>query len=290
MTHNKSFIDISNELEKKNIKNKYFLLNTFNPKLQKLNSFEIYNHFINCDNEYFPLIIEECEHNIWFFFREIARVGQYAAPFQLTKERLLFIWCYINGISCVNLYKGGVTTVLELLYIYHKIFSKEANLGCARKFEFIIKDYSLTDDIMNANKDLLSMYTNRVHKKLLDNTDVEYTFMTGSQETFYNISISTSPDYDKFVERFVNTDGKIFDDKYFTFGFDISEFIESIPFMISNQNEKYMVYANIATSDISKISEMLMMYIKYSIPRITLDILDEKNKKNQVYKIILENE
>lgn len=285
MTYNRSFIDISNELEKNNITNRHFILNTYNPVLRKMNSFEIYNYFIDCNNKYFPLIIEECENNIWFFFREIVRVGPYGDFFNLNMERLLFIWSYANGISCVNHYKGGVTTVMELLYIYHKIFSKETNLGCSRKFEFTTNNYKLSDDIMKLDKNLFSLYGNRINKQISKNTDLEYSRMTGDQQTFYNIRYSTTPEYDKYVEKFIDTSNDTISTNYYTFGFDVCDFIETIPMMISCKNKNFKMYSNITTSS-SELSIDLSYYVKYSIPTITFNILNEKNIKYNIYKIL----
>ena len=287
MTHNISFINISSELKKRGIENNSFMLRTVNPELDKLSSCEIYEYFVNCDEKYFSLILDECRDNIWFFFREIARVGPYSSPFQLTIESLMFIWCYLHGISCIitsNLRQHGLTTIMELIYIYHRLFADEGKFGCYQKFDFTMNKYLLSDNILNANSELLAIHQNKIIKDIILNTDTEYIRVTSNQYTFFNAQQTSNEYLDKYYDKFKDTTSSFGKIKYFTFGFDIYKFNECVPFMIALKNRDFFVYANVLTGGKDKIEENLLSYIKYSIPEINISILDDK-KAQLLYKI-----
>lgn len=79
-TSNKSFLDVSTQLENYGIQNKTFMLRLYDQSLVHVDPYHAQ------DDEIKSRIVRECERNIWYFFREVVRVpvqGGGTIPFKL---------------------------------------------------------------------------------------------------------------------------------------------------------------------------------------------------------------
>ncbi len=93
-TSNKSFIDLHVMLKKLNIKNHSEHLLILNPALIGVDPFDKM-----LENKVKALIMEEVEHNPWYFFRELVRIGNDEKQFELTIGNFIAIYLMTRNIS-----------------------------------------------------------------------------------------------------------------------------------------------------------------------------------------------
>ena len=93
-TSNKSFIDLHVMLKKLNIKNHSEHLLILNPALIGVDPFDKM-----LENKVKALIMEEVEHNPWYFFRELVRIGNDETQFELTIGNFIAIYLMTRNIS-----------------------------------------------------------------------------------------------------------------------------------------------------------------------------------------------
>ena len=121
-TTNKSFIDMWRYLQRNNIENNLFMLQTHSKDLVDF-SIEKYK---NMDREdpnfliYRSKVIEEAKNNIWFYFRELVVVpdgnGEYK-PFELNTGSMMMIYLYDKGKSFIN---SDLNNSLTLQFIWDR--------------------------------------------------------------------------------------------------------------------------------------------------------------------------
>lgn len=126
-TKNKSFINMWRYLQRHNIENNLFMLETKHKELVDF-SIEKYYEYLNEPDRvnyerYKSLIIEEVKQNIWFYFRELAVVPDEDSftgykQFELTPENMLMIYLYDNNKSFIN-FKPENDACLQLLWNRH---------------------------------------------------------------------------------------------------------------------------------------------------------------------------
>lgn len=124
-TTNKSFINMWRYLQRENVENNLFMLQTHSKDLV---DFSI-DKYKNMDREdpnfliYRSKIIEEAKNNIWFYFRELVVVpdenGGYK-PFELNPSSLMMIYLYEKGISFINTDLDNGSLTLQFLWNYHR--------------------------------------------------------------------------------------------------------------------------------------------------------------------------
>ena len=110
-TTNQSFIDMWRYLQRSNVTNNIFMLETNHKELVNF-SWEWYKSLDQSSPEYATyreLINDECENNIWFYFREIVMGQDYESPttqyskhFTLTPRKMLMIYLF-NKVSYIAL-------------------------------------------------------------------------------------------------------------------------------------------------------------------------------------------
>lgn len=98
---NESFNKVSEELKRKGIKNYDFMLETKNKEVIGLDPFNP-----KLTEKKKALIFKECHENIWYFFREVARVvgpcGD-SQQFPLDLGSLAEIFCFVNNFNYISL-------------------------------------------------------------------------------------------------------------------------------------------------------------------------------------------
>jgi len=124
-TTNKSFINMWRYLQRENVENNLFMLQTHSKNLVDF-SIEKYKSMDKEDPNfliYRSKIIEEAKNNIWFYFRELVVVpdenGGYK-PFELNPSSMMMIYLYEKGISFINTDLNDGALTLQFLWNYHK--------------------------------------------------------------------------------------------------------------------------------------------------------------------------
>lgn len=124
-TQNKSFLNLFYTLQDNGFsyEDAGQILTLKNEKLLELDVNDPSNY-----SKYLDDIREECIHNIWFFFREIARlptVGQndeyaFSSPFQINLMSFKIIWAFNNGVSFIACGDddSGQKETIELLLLF----------------------------------------------------------------------------------------------------------------------------------------------------------------------------
>lgn len=96
-TTNKSFIRMAAILKKRGIKNHAFMLSLINPSLQGVDPYDP-----NLTLEQMVAIAVECQNNLWYFVREVARApgmaGDDSVPFECNRGNLALFWSFMNHI------------------------------------------------------------------------------------------------------------------------------------------------------------------------------------------------
>ena len=124
-TTNKSFVDMWRYLQRENVENNLFMLQTHDKDLVDF-SIEKYK---NMDREdpnflvYRSKIIEESKNNIWFYFRELVVVpdenGGYK-HFELNPTSMMMIYLYEKEKSFINTDLINSSLTLHFLWNYHR--------------------------------------------------------------------------------------------------------------------------------------------------------------------------
>ena len=97
-TKNKSFMEVSERLKKRGIKNYRFMLELQNESLQFVDPYDP-----NLPEKIKKDIINECKNNIWYFFREVLRITTSrgsTVPFKLDLTSCAQIYCFIKNNNC----------------------------------------------------------------------------------------------------------------------------------------------------------------------------------------------
>ena len=124
-TTNKSFINMWRYLQRENIENNLFMLQTHDKDLVDF-SIEKYKSMDREDPNFLIYkykIIEEAKSNIWFYFRELLVMpdenGGYK-PFELNPCSMMMIYLYTKGKSFINTDLIHSSLTLQFLWNYHK--------------------------------------------------------------------------------------------------------------------------------------------------------------------------
>ena len=95
-TKNLSFIRTAFLLEKMGIKNNRFFLHLTQPELANYDP----HNLKDPSAELVARIAHECKINIWYFLREVIRIGASGSnpiPYQLNRANLAMTWCFVNS-------------------------------------------------------------------------------------------------------------------------------------------------------------------------------------------------
>ena len=95
-TKNLSFIRLVFLLEKMGIKNNKFFLHLTQPELMNYDP----HNLKDPSPELVARIAHECKVNIWYFLREVIRIGASGSnpiPYQLNRANLAMTWCFMNS-------------------------------------------------------------------------------------------------------------------------------------------------------------------------------------------------
>lgn len=177
-TTNTSWLHMASVLKSMGVKNYYFHLILNQPILQGVDP-----HDPNLSIELKTAIALECEHNIWYYFREVARVDNGNTPlkFALNRGTLSVLWAFCCGIDYAlimprQIGKSVVCEILDgwLMYFYYRntklfLFTKDDGL---RKVSL---------DRTKAALKLLPSYLNRVTKNDADNSEVLTCVLRGNK-------------------------------------------------------------------------------------------------------------
>ena len=135
-TKNTSFINMWRYLQEINVENNIFMLEL---KDESLIDFDT-EYLSTCGqgkrDDIINRLYEECRNNIWFFFREVIRIGvplmeytrnyAYCSRFILTPDSMRMIYLYEHNRDFLFLKKErqlGNTTTINLLELYDLIFN-----------------------------------------------------------------------------------------------------------------------------------------------------------------------
>lgn len=159
-TSNKSFIHIWRMFQDLNIDNNSFMLELKDESLQGFNMNDLDKLPEDKRNDMMRKVIAECKNNIWFFFREVVRIGnpvsndlhfhENDSKFILTPYSALLIYLYTKKKSCIVApspanKRYGLTTTLHLLSMYdYHILEKSENV---KLLEF--DNYPINNNIIN---------------------------------------------------------------------------------------------------------------------------------------------
>lgn len=143
-TSNKSFIHIWRMFQDLNIDNNSFMLELKDESLQGFNMNDLDKLPEDKRNEMMRKVIAECKNNIWFFFREVIKIGnpvsndlhfhENDSRFILTAYSALMIYLYTKKKSCIiasspQYKRYGLTTTTHLLSMYdYHILEKVENM------------------------------------------------------------------------------------------------------------------------------------------------------------------
>lgn len=144
-TKNHSFLAMVDEMLSMGIKNPYFILSTRNEELNDIpDMYEYLHEKEDTDlDEYrrrVQIIEAECTNNIWFFFREVARIPIFGTNmdyrnsirFELRKSNIMAIYAFRYGRSLLLKSRencAGKTTLLTLLSIWAMLSGRAFQCG-----------------------------------------------------------------------------------------------------------------------------------------------------------------
>ena len=96
-TKNRSFVHMARLLKSMGVKNHMFMLALIDQRLRKIDPFSP-----SITIEEVALVMQECELNPWYFFREVARApGQAGAPARMleaNRGNMATFWCFFNHV------------------------------------------------------------------------------------------------------------------------------------------------------------------------------------------------
>lgn len=143
-TTNKSFVKMWRYLQKQNVENNIFMLNTNDPLLTDF-SVNKYNS-LDKDSSAFEIyrsrVINEARENIWFYFRELLCMEEIDKNGNITYTRfpldpvsMMMIYLYEKNKSFVLIDNHPIYhTVLALLWNYHKsIYGTDYLISCDKE-------------------------------------------------------------------------------------------------------------------------------------------------------------
>ncbi len=158
-TKNKSFIQMHEYLKNEGINNNKFMLYTKNPRLKGLS----YKELTSTNN--LISTINECKHNIWFFFRELYTLpcpSGVRKPFELNLNTMSYIFLKEKGYNTylISSRQTGKNVLMNGMNIYHQI----CNTGTVSYYAHACKAAIEMSDISRKNN--ISRYA-----KLIRNND-----------------------------------------------------------------------------------------------------------------------
>lgn len=218
-TKNKSFINMWRFCQDNNIKDQAFMLYTINEKLLDFDTSNLSNDDYPDIEEWRALVIDECVNNIWYFFREVARVphpvwgDEYSVPFHLDIQSMLMIKAYENKHSFFIGYHTpitGLNTTFRLLLFYELFISgynpiiKVGNIDIAKAIETkytipVLKDLQ---HIINSNLRVVRIY--EPYEKIIEKYYVFSDRDLFCKHSIFNINFVPLPFTDKDLELLSN--------------------------------------------------------------------------------------
>lgn len=173
-TKNRSFVKLADKYRQMGIKNYYFMLALIQPQLQGVDPFDP-----NLDIQTKTMIALECEHNPWYFFREVFRLPSQGSPepdpLRANRGNIGTYWCYFNHIdvALVQPRQTGKSVGADGINTYvQQIAGRKAT------FSLITKDHDLRGKNIQRLKDireLLPDYLNPFDKRVDTNNQTGLT-------------------------------------------------------------------------------------------------------------------
>lgn len=182
-TKNQSFLILADKYRQMGVKNYYFLLALIDRRLQGIDPFDP-----NLPVEVRMAIRMECQENIWYFLREVARLPPIASsepvPYIANRGNIALTWLYLNHVTGLLVQprqtgkSGSVDTLTDWLI----------NIGTRHsKMLMITKDSTLqvdTIDRIKAMREYLPGYIYTRDPKDMDNkTGLNNTFLDNEYKT-----------------------------------------------------------------------------------------------------------
>ena len=140
-TENQSFINMWRYLQDMNVENCTFMLELYDESLKNFRLSDLETDDKKARADLLKKVHEECQRNIWFYFREIVRIPNPVAFYShqnsisescyiLNPTEMKMIYAYQHGISLINKINEmprGIHTTLYLLELYSSFFGPENN-------------------------------------------------------------------------------------------------------------------------------------------------------------------
>lgn len=120
---NTSFVEMCKALNRMGVKNYDFMMKTNDPDLEAIMMY----HQAPYESIELDYIVEECENNIWFFLREIAKIPQIdiSEEFKLNEMNMAAIFCLEAGQSVyINSPRETFKTTSMLCWLAYKLAFK----------------------------------------------------------------------------------------------------------------------------------------------------------------------
>ena len=177
-TTNESWVRMASVLKAMHVKNYYFFLTLLQPSLQGVDP-----HSTTLTMVQKTAIRLECQYNIWYFFREVARIPNGNSPlqFRLGRPVLAMLWAFCCGIDFALIMPRqiGKSVAIDLLDIWLLNFYYQNT-----KMFLYTKDAPLRKLTIERIKDtqkLLPPWLNPTNKKDADNNEVITCVARGNQ-------------------------------------------------------------------------------------------------------------
>lgn len=182
-TKNKSWLEIAAKFKKMGVKHWYFPLALLQPELRNWDPFAP-----DLPDEIIQMMMLECEHNPWYFFREIQRVpaksGGGSHPLRANRGNIAMFWCVLNSfITYVQQIRqtGKSLNTRAIVNYFHNVAAQDSmhilfTKGDLRKEE--IKEYKTM-------RDMLPRWMWFIHPKDADNQHEFTTLSRGNRTKSY---------------------------------------------------------------------------------------------------------
>lgn len=179
-TSNKSFINVSNELAKRGVKNHKFMLALYDESLVGVDPYSP-----NLTLEQKARIFAECSRNLWYFLREVVRipVAGKSIPYSLNLGNLALTYIKhlnLNSITLLPRQTGKtIGAIVHDLYLFYFVSTNT-------KFTYANKSFTDSKDNLKRFKDIrdeLPDYIKQLimHEKDKDNKESKYSHIRNNE-------------------------------------------------------------------------------------------------------------
>lgn len=118
-TNNRSFIQVAQDLHRLGIKNCYFMLEVFDPRVVNIDPYAVdLDGHCALTKEQINIVMTECRANPWYFLREVSRIpdqGGTSVPYRANRGNIAQAWCIFHGYDswlCLPRQKGKTMSAL----------------------------------------------------------------------------------------------------------------------------------------------------------------------------------